>query len=778
MSSGITWQTASFSFSGDTVNCPGGFQQILTGSEGAWTSTLIVGGSGTLSGGVQRVCIATDDVNLSAIKTAVEVLDNAISGSEMQVDVVGALPAGTNNIGDVDVLSVIPGTGATNLGKAIDAVLGATDTGVLALTVRDDVLATLTEADGDVSALRVDSTGRLWCNVSNTVATTLTSTTITGTVAVTQSGTWDEVGINDSGNSITVDNGGTFVVQENGAALTALQLIDDAVQTEDAAHSTGHKGIFALAVRSDTAASTAGTDGDYTGLITDSTGKLHVNVGNTITSTVSGTVAVTQSGTWNITNVSGTVSLPTGASTLAEQQSQTTHLGTLAGTDFMLGTDFSAVLGTASLIIATQADNTANTQDTIATSALGYAFDGTTWDRMRGDATDGLLVNLGTNNDVTLATLPDTAAGDLAAIRSSVGGTLTVGTHAVTQSGTWNIGTVTTLTGTTTLTPGTGATNLGKAVDTAAGATDTGVATLAVRDDALSALTPVEGDYVQLRTDANGALWVIPSGTVTVAGAVTNGGTFVVQENGAALTALQLIDNVVHVDDAAFTLGTSSGVMIMGFAGTQSVNANDAAALACETDGSLHIHDGGNTITVDGTVTVNLAAGTNTNEVVGDAAHDAAVAGNPVRIGARAESALSGITLVADGDTTDVYAGLDGVLIVRTHSNLEDVVAERVTNTDGASTAFASGLAAPGAGIRICLTKLTICNSSATFCTVDIRDGAAGSVLWTVPVPATGGVTEKFDPPLKFTANTAVAYDASAATSTLTISGLGFKTKL
>ena len=36
--------------------------------------------------------------------------------------------------------------------------------------------------------------------------------------------------------------------------------------------------------------------------------------------------AVTQSGTWNVTNVSGTISLPTGASTLAEQQSQTTAL--------------------------------------------------------------------------------------------------------------------------------------------------------------------------------------------------------------------------------------------------------------------------------------------------------------------------------------------------------------------------------------------------------------------------------------------------------------------
>jgi hypothetical protein len=50
--------------------------------------------------------------------------------------------------------------------------------------------------------------------------------------------------------------------------------------------------------------------------------------GNTIT--VDGTVAATQSGTWNITNVSGTVSLPTGASTAANQTTQTTHLSNIA----------------------------------------------------------------------------------------------------------------------------------------------------------------------------------------------------------------------------------------------------------------------------------------------------------------------------------------------------------------------------------------------------------------------------------------------------------------
>jgi hypothetical protein len=46
---------------------------------------------------------------LDAIKTAVETLDNTVGGSELQVDVVGALPAGNNNIGDVDIASIAAG---------------------------------------------------------------------------------------------------------------------------------------------------------------------------------------------------------------------------------------------------------------------------------------------------------------------------------------------------------------------------------------------------------------------------------------------------------------------------------------------------------------------------------------------------------------------------------------------------------------------------------------------------------------------------------------------
>lgn len=81
----------------------------------------------------------------------------------VNVTAAGALIGGdaTNGL-DVDVTRVIPGTSATHLGKAVDSAAGSTDTGVAALFVRDDVLSTLTPADGDYSRAMVNSQGAQW----------------------------------------------------------------------------------------------------------------------------------------------------------------------------------------------------------------------------------------------------------------------------------------------------------------------------------------------------------------------------------------------------------------------------------------------------------------------------------------------------------------------------------------------------------------------------------------------------------------------------------------
>lgn len=116
----------------------------------------------TTGGGTEatalRVTVATDSTGVLSID------DN---GGSITVDgtvTVNPLPTGTNNIGDVDVLTIIPGTGATNLGKAEDALHTSGDVGVMALGVR---AASPTErsagpTDGDYVPIGVNEVGAQW----------------------------------------------------------------------------------------------------------------------------------------------------------------------------------------------------------------------------------------------------------------------------------------------------------------------------------------------------------------------------------------------------------------------------------------------------------------------------------------------------------------------------------------------------------------------------------------------------------------------------------------
>jgi len=87
-----------------------------------------------------------------------------------------SLPAGSNNIGDVDVLSLIPGVGATSLGKAEDAAHTTGDTGVMALCVRRDTAATSATTDGDYNPCATDANGALWTTNSAIEGTRLRAT--------------------------------------------------------------------------------------------------------------------------------------------------------------------------------------------------------------------------------------------------------------------------------------------------------------------------------------------------------------------------------------------------------------------------------------------------------------------------------------------------------------------------------------------------------------------------------------------------------------------------
>ncbi len=155
-------------------------------------------------------------------------------------------------------------------------------------------------------------------------------------------------------------------------------------------------------------------------------------------------------------------------------------------------------------------------------------------------------------------------------------------------------------------------------------------------------------------------------------------------------------------------------------------------------------------------------------------AHDAADSGDPLKIGAKATSSLSALTPVsATADRTNLFAGMDGVLINRPHTNLEDIVTGNATVTTDTSTQC---IAAQAAGIKTYLTSIGLCNTSATAITVDIKDGSTTKV--SLPLPAGSGCV--FNPPVPIpgTAATAWNFDPSAAATTITCSMVGFKSKV
>jgi hypothetical protein len=97
--------------------------------------------------------------------------------------------------------------------------------------------------------------------------------------------------------------------------------------------------------------------------------------------TNAGTFAVqaTQSGTWNVADGGGSLTVD-GSVTVSGSVTADTELPTAAAL----------------------ADNTAN-PTAPAVGAFGMLWDGITWDRVPGSSLDGLLVNMGTNNDVTIS---------------------------------------------------------------------------------------------------------------------------------------------------------------------------------------------------------------------------------------------------------------------------------------------------------------------------------------------------------------------------------------
>jgi hypothetical protein len=211
---------------------------------------------------------------------------------------------------------------------------------------------------------------------------------------------------------------------------------------------------------------------------------------------------------------------------------------------------------------------------------------------------------------------------------------------------------------------------------------------------------------------------VTVTGTVTVGShAVTNAGTFAVQAAQSGTWNVGTVTTVSAVTAISNALP----------AGTNNIGDVDVLSIAA----------GDNNIGNVDIVTmpnVTLAATTNTIEVVGDVAHDAAVGGNPVLIAARA-NANEPTAVSADGDATHLWADLFGRLVVIPgHPNPEAPVTLNATSSGNTTV-----IAAPGASLSLYICKASVHNRDRANVVVTLQDGAGGTSRWRAELAAEGG---------------------------------------
>lgn len=291
------------------------------------------------------------------------------------------------------------------------------------------------------------------------------SLTVDGTVAATQSGTWNVTNISGT---ISLPTGAATetTLQSANSFLTSIDAsLADITRAEDAIHTSGDVGVMALVVRKDVPVA-GGADGDYVTLGVNSDGRLYVTTDGTVS--VTGSVAVT--GTfWQATqpvSIASTVTVTGTGGTFP-----VTDSGGSLTVDAPVGTPVFVRLSDGTNAIATLPVSLASVPSHPVTNAGTFAVQVSS------------ALPTGTNNigDVDVLTLPALPTGS-----NTIG----------------NIGTIA-----TSVTPGTAAANLGKAEDAVHATGDVGVMALAVQRNTAASGTSADGDYATLNVDSTGHLW-------------------------------------------------------------------------------------------------------------------------------------------------------------------------------------------------------------------------------------------------------------------------------
>ena len=290
----------------------------------------------------------------------------------------------------------------------------------------------------------------------------------------------------------------------------------DIGQTEDTAHQTGDTGVMVLAVRQDTQ-SDFGADGDYVPLSINASGELRVTTaaGTEYTEDAAAPATVTGNSLLMVRDDALSAVTPIEGDWIRLR-------GTAEGALWVQDFNSDAVKTAVELIDdAIVADDAAFTPATTKVMMAGFEHDDTTPDSV--DEGDAGAARMSSNRNIY--TQIRDAAGNERGANVNANSRLEISIEED------NVG----------IGGGTEYTE-----DVATPSPIVGSAVMMERDDALSTLTPVEGDWVALRSTAEGALWVEDF------------------NSDAIKTAVELIDDAIVADDAAFTPGTTK-VMMAGF---------------------------------------------------------------------------------------------------------------------------------------------------------------------------------------------------------------------
>jgi hypothetical protein len=168
----------------------------------------------------------------------------------VSVDATGAIDTQVTIASQVDDAAFTPGTsdGTTVMGLFGDAVPDSVDdgdAGAVRMSANRNMYVTIRDAAGNERGLNIDAAGAIAVTGggggTQYADGAVDPAPATGTAALGTDGANLQVLATDSSGNLQIDvltapitsvtNAGTFAVQEDGAALTALQLIDDPVST-------------------------------------------------------------------------------------------------------------------------------------------------------------------------------------------------------------------------------------------------------------------------------------------------------------------------------------------------------------------------------------------------------------------------------------------------------------------------------------------------------------------------------------------------------------------